>query len=248
MSQDPDVDEKMGSLLNAFPRTTGPARLRHTFQVTNRPDEGLIVFNDCRRLSTDEDPHGNLAALVAGVNRAVIEDLSKFAVHAGVVQLGETLVAFPASSGQGKTTLTAACLLTGFAYVSDEALVLDDNGVVVPYPKPLAMSTWACEMLDLASDGDETLMTGPGLGTTTGPGGATVSDIVLTSYGAQNETLIELPRSEGVAALISHSFNHYKDPERAFRLATSTAARAAVWKLEYDHPLPAAELLMDKLG
>lgn len=248
VSQDEALDTRMGSFLAPFTQTTGPARLRHTFQVTHRPEEGLRAFNDCRRLTSTDDFDQNLAALVAGMNHVVIEGLNRFAVHAGVVQIGERVVAFPAESGAGKTTLTAACLLSGFGYLSDEALILDDDGTVVPYPKPLALTPWSCETLGLATDHGETLLTATELDSSVGSGGTVVSDIVVAVHGATRETLVEMPRSRGVTTLLSHSFNHYKDPARAFRLATGTAAGARMWRLEHDHPMRAAELLREKLG
>src|SRR5512136_1043844 len=68
------------------------------------------------------------------------------AVHAGVVASAGAVVAFPGESGAGKSTITAACLVAGFDYVSDEALCIDvADGRVVAYPKPIALASsgWA---------------------------------------------------------------------------------------------------------
>lgn len=247
LSQDPVLDARLDPLLAPFARTDAAARLRHTFHVTDRPEEGLRAFNECRRLAAGDDPTVILSGLISGINRVVVEALTLFAVHSGVVQHGERVLAFPARTGEGKTTLTAACLLSGFDYISDEALVLDDDGNVVVYPKPLALTEWSCETLGLNGSRDETLFTAVELGAGIGSGGLGVTDIVISEYGSTGETLVELPHSQGVAALLSHSFNHYKDPERAFRLATSVADRARVWRLEYDDPLQAAKVLRETL-
>ena len=239
----------MSALLAPFDSTVRPARAKHTFQITNGYRQGLRAFNDCRAVGSSGSPSEVLNAVIASMNRILIEDFTWFAVHAGVVQLGDHIVAFPARSGEGKTTLTAACLISGFSYLSDEALVLNDDGGVVSYPKPLALSPWTCEVLDLAERADgERLFTADEIGARVGTGGGPVTDIVLARYGASTYSMKEIPRSTGVAVLLEHSFNHYKDPARAFKLATSTAAGARVWKLEYDNPMRAAELLSAQLS
>lgn len=239
----------MSTLLTPFDSTMRPARAKHTFQVTNGYRQGLRAFNDCKAVGSTGSPNEVLNAVMASMNRILIEDFTWFAVHAGVVQLSDRIVAFPARSGEGKTTLTAACLISGFSYLSDEALVLDDDGRVVSYPKPLALSPWTCEVLNLAERTDsERLFTADEIGGQVGTGGGPVTDIVLARYGSSTYSMREIPRSNAVAALLEHSFNHYKDPARAFKLATSAAAGARVWKLEYDHPMAAAELLSAQLA
>jgi hypothetical protein len=60
-------------------------------------------------------------------------------VHAGVVgHRGKTIV-LPGLSFAGKTTLVAALVRAGASYYSDEFAVLDDEGLVHPYAKPLSL-------------------------------------------------------------------------------------------------------------
>ncbi len=60
-------------------------------------------------------------------------------VHAGVVGLGESAILMPGGSFSGKTTLVAEFVRAGAIYYSDEYAVLDDHGLVHPYPKPLSL-------------------------------------------------------------------------------------------------------------
>ncbi len=60
-------------------------------------------------------------------------------VHAGVVGVGEHAIVLPGRSFAGKTTLVAALVQTGAEYWSDEYAVLDREGLVHPYPKPLSV-------------------------------------------------------------------------------------------------------------
>ena len=60
-------------------------------------------------------------------------------VHAGVVAHGGGALVLPGRSLAGKTTLVAALVAQGAAYLSDEFAVLDAEGAVHPYPKPLSL-------------------------------------------------------------------------------------------------------------
>lgn len=60
-------------------------------------------------------------------------------VHAGVVTLSDRAVLLPGASGSGKSTLVAALLRAGAGYYSDEFALLDPNGLVYPYRRPLGL-------------------------------------------------------------------------------------------------------------
>ncbi len=60
-------------------------------------------------------------------------------VHAGAVVWKGTALLLPGLSHAGKTTLVKALVEAGATYYSDEFAVLDDNGRVHPYARPLAV-------------------------------------------------------------------------------------------------------------
>jgi hypothetical protein len=60
-------------------------------------------------------------------------------IHAGVVAHEGRAIVIPGPSFCGKTTLVAELLRAGATYYSDEYAVLDDQGMVHPYPKPLSV-------------------------------------------------------------------------------------------------------------
>lgn len=186
--------------------------------------------------------------LVAVVNQAAVDHVADFAVHAAVLADEQRIVSFPAVSGGGKTTLAAAGVLGGFSYLSDEALVLDDEALVIPYPKPMALSRWSCNTLGLTATGEETLFTAGDLGGSTRTGPNPLTDLIIATYGSATPQLERMPSSQAVVELIDKSFNHYKNPARAFRLATQTAQQVRVWKMDYDDPRQAIELVARELG
>lgn len=60
-------------------------------------------------------------------------------VHAGAVGWHGRAIVIPGASLSGKTTLVSAFIRAGATYYSDEYAVLDTNGRVRPYPKPLSV-------------------------------------------------------------------------------------------------------------
>lgn len=193
--------------------------------------------------------------LVAEVNRQAIEATPSFAVHAGVVARGRAAVAFPGQSGAGKTTLTAACLLAGFDYASDEALCVGyETGLVSAYPKPLALSAAACVMLGLGDEQflptedpapEEVLLPPSALGAAIAADPLELAHIVITERRPGPPELAPLPAAEGMAALLGLSFNHYRRPTAAFTLASEAARKASTWILRLDDPMAAGRLLRD---
>ena len=104
----------------------------------------LLVYRDCQLIGNGSDWSAVIASLLTSLNRAAVDGCEVFAAHAGVVAAGEVAIALPAESGDGKSTLTGACLRAGFDYASDEAICVDlVSGAVMPYPKPLGLSEWS---------------------------------------------------------------------------------------------------------
>lgn len=60
-------------------------------------------------------------------------------VHAGVVGWQKQAILIPGRSFAGKTTLVKALVEAGATYYSDEFAVLDKDGRVHPYPRPLSI-------------------------------------------------------------------------------------------------------------
>jgi hypothetical protein len=102
-----------------------------------------------------------------GINRSraverVLHDLNLAAIshtrgsillHAGAVELEGRVVVIAGVSGQGKSTLTAALVRSGFSYVTDELVIIDPStGFVRPYLKPLDLGAESMKMLDLDLD------------------------------------------------------------------------------------------------
>ncbi len=66
-------------------------------------------------------------------------------VHAGVVAWKDRAILIPGRTHSGKTTLVKALVEAGATYYSDEFAVLDGDGRVHPYPRPLNVRPTAGE-------------------------------------------------------------------------------------------------------
>src|SRR5512144_1671386 len=71
-------------------------------------------------------------------------------VHAGVVGYAGRAIVIPGLSFSGKTTLVTELVRVGATYYSDEFAVLDDAGLVHPYPKPLSIRSGGISQVDHA--------------------------------------------------------------------------------------------------
>lgn len=195
--------------------------------------------------------------LVSEFNRLAAEQRRAFSVHAGVVAYGEVVVAFPARSGGGKSTLVAACVQAGFEYVSDEALLLDyETALVLPYEKPIQLDSQSLKLLhmetqSLGSTEDDTYVSAGVLG-----GRAVVQGtslrlrhvVVPRIEVGCTPSLTPLPRVQSVVALLEGAFNHYVAPERAFDLVHRLAEESQAWALSVGDPAETARLLKNELA
>lgn len=195
------------------------------------------------------DPeNGCLQAL----NATVLEQCRSFATHAGVVAFRGDAVAFPASSGTGKSTLTAACVQSGLDYVSDEALVASltegPDGAIRPYPRPLGLSPWSLSALGLTERirGPETALPPAAFGSSAA-GPVNLRHVVLLSRGESFDAR-EIPGATVAMELLRRSFNHHRDPARAFTVTTSWAHRCSGWQVTTCDPHETAAWVRNLLG
>jgi hypothetical protein len=142
-------------------------------------------------------------------------------VHAGVVGVEERAIVLPGRSFAGKTTLVAALVQAGAEYWSDEYAVLDADGLVHPYPKPLSMridDTRASEERPIES-----------LGGTAGDRPLPVAVIAFTSYrpGAA-WALRPCTAGEGTVKLLEHSVAARSRPEQVLAAVRRAASDAVI--------------------
>lgn len=252
-SDDDAVGPLVGELLGHF-GSRRAARAANTM-VIRQPDERrpqYSLFRDCKTVYRGDERQGAVVALLAELNRQAIESFDTFAAHAAVIEIGGNAVAMPAESGHGKTTLTAAALMSGCGYLSDEALCIDPQTQLVrPYPRPLLMSDRSRELLGIESvvvrSAEEGAVVPSQLGTVI-TDELPLEHVVFPEYGHDGATLEPVEAGAVMAELLKMSFNNYKDPRGAFELIAAVAGRVKGWRLTYGDPFEAATLMTAKLG
>lgn len=248
-SQDRDTAHEVDRLLQQFRVPGIAARGANTYSIVKDGDFRLL--RDCSR-RTSGSQASLVNNLVADLNRQAVGSYSGFASHAGVVGHGDRTLAFIGDSGSGKSTLVAACLTIGFTYGSDEALCLDyQSSAVVPYPKPIALDARAFGLLAIPAPtryegSSEAPITATDLDADLLGQGRKLTDLVIHIRQEGVSPVLEpIPASDGMAALLSRSFNHYVAPAAAFRISAEIASSAKSWSLAYDNPIEAAKALME---
>jgi hypothetical protein len=106
--------------------------------ATARP--ALTFYDGATRVIHSADREAVLDALDSTL-RIGVADLSptRLFVHAGVVAYRGEAILVAGGTLAGKTTLVRALLERGATYYSDDAALIDDDGRVHPFAKPLAV-------------------------------------------------------------------------------------------------------------
>lgn len=69
-------------------------------------------------------------------------------LHAAVLERASKAVILPGEPGAGKSTLTAALMLSGWRLLSDEMTMIDrDDGLVVPLARPVSLKNRSIEII-----------------------------------------------------------------------------------------------------
>lgn len=99
-----------------------------------------VAYYDALRFARSKDLKSMLKAFESELQILVADNAQRrIFVHAGVVGRKNQAVVMPGMSLSGKTTLVSKLVQAGAKYYSDEYAVLDENGLVHPFPRPLGI-------------------------------------------------------------------------------------------------------------
>ena len=113
-------------------------------------DEGtLCVESGDEFHGPEQRPNNALATLTTAVTRLSLDCEPEWLhLHCAGLELDGRGVLISASSGTGKTTLTAALVARGWTYISDESVAIEsDASCASGFAKPLMIKTGARELL-----------------------------------------------------------------------------------------------------
>jgi hypothetical protein len=110
------------------------------FTLSRDTDGTLGVFAEGQPIGTGLSAEVAVHVLDAQVRaRIALLAPSHIFVHAGAVALGDRALLLPGPNFSGKSALVAALVTAGATYYSDEYAVLDLQGLVHPYARPLSI-------------------------------------------------------------------------------------------------------------
>jgi hypothetical protein len=165
-----------------------------------------------------------LATLETEIRQSVAaEARGRVFVHAGVVGWRGRAIVVPGRSRSGKTTLVAELVKAGAEYYSDEFAVLDPDGRVHPFPKPLSVrGEGGCDLHARRQSAEE-------LGGVCGREPLSVGLVVLTSFrrGASWSPR-RLSAGKAVLEMLTHTVPARLRPEDSLAALGQAVEAAAV--------------------
>ena len=177
-----------------------------------------VVVGRSRRLEVVLDNYDtHLRTSMAELSRR------KLFVHAGVVAWKNRAILLPGRTLAGKTHLVAELVKAGATYFSDEYAVLDEDGFVHPFAKPLSMrpSKTAPQVETPVEE----------IGGVPGRKPVSVGMVVMSQFeeGAGWRPK-RLTTGQGVLELLDNTFSVPQSPEHAIRILGRVASGATVLK------------------
>src|SRR5215210_129987 len=207
----PDLLARAESFLPLGWRPCPPRPDQYRLGIIEEPGNGYLLYKGPTCISEGHGLEYSLTMFegqVRGHVAALAPD--RTFVHAGAVEHEGRAIIFPGYSFAGKTTLTEACVRAGATYYSDEYAVLDSEGLVHPYPKPLSIRS-----------GDEALQADHPVESLNGVAGVhaiPLALVVITCYvpGADWAPR-QLSAGEAALAVLSHTVTARTRPDEAIR-------------------------------
>ena len=163
-------------------------------------------------------------------------------VHAGVVGWQNRAILIPGKSFVGKTTLVAELVKAGATYYSDEFAVLDSQGMVHPFHKPLSLR-------EPGGDGKQTKIEVEELGGHAGSEPLPVGLVLASEYKPGGRWRPrQLPPGQGALVLLANTVPARRSPERVLDTLRQVVAAAPVLKGKRGEATEAARRILDTLG
>jgi hypothetical protein len=163
-------------------------------------------------------------------------------IHAGVVAHRGRALLLPGRSLAGKTTLVAALVAQGAEYLSDEFAVLDGDGMVHPYLKPLSLRVKPGSLAQWDTPVER-------FGGVAADGAFRAAVIAITRYerGAQWRPAVR-SSANGALALLSNAVPARERPGQTLAAVRQASAEAIVLEGTRGEAIPTAKDLLEKVG
>lgn len=215
--------------------------VQHRLGIMLESDGTYSVYNGDTRVSEGQGCELSLIVLEGQIRGYVALNAPHMTfVHAGAVAHEGRGMIFPGHSFAGKTTLVAALVRAGAMYYSDEFAVIDEDGLIHPYAKPLSLrdgtglSQSDCDVAEL--------------GGVAGSEPVPLGLVLVTSYRPGTRWTPErLARGEAALALLANTVPVRSRPQAAMRAVTRALDGAVALRGERGDASEIAEELLESI-
>lgn len=197
----------------------------HTYSVVRDRRGELVLFINGKKITSGGPLDRFLRFFNSLVRITVAEHAqSRVFVHAGVVASKGGAILIPARSFQGKSTLVKELVGLGAVYYSDEYAIIDQKGLVHPFPRAISLRMGSEKMVLKEFAPSE-------IGVVARDGPIGIRGVLFTEYkkGA-NWNPVFLSTGQGVLEIIRHTIPFRRDPEFALKVLNTALNRAIILK------------------
>jgi hypothetical protein len=236
-----ELEAQVREILPPGWRATDPAGVMAIFSLERvEPDVYNVTIN--RRIAIEHASLGVALGLIDADIRMLIATSTPdwIFVHAGVVALRGRALVIPGESFSGKTTLVRALVEMGATYYSDEYAVLDEEGMVHPYPRRLSIRS-----ADGSSTAEHRVQE---LGGVAGEARAIVDTVAVTRYrpGADWRPST-ISAGEGTVAVLANTVPAQRRPGESLRAVARALRDSCVLVGDRGEASEAAQALFARL-
>lgn len=226
---DPELLEDIESLLPAtLPGNVGAASKSFEpdfeFRIDQLPNGRYRLYKNGKIVPADDKIREHLIDFSLNQLRLTVAEnaVDKVFVHAGAVGWRGQGILLPAKSFQGKTTLVAELVKNGATYFSDEYAVLDDEGRLHPFAKPLSLRK-------PGGDHAQTEIPVSAFGGEAATGALPVGWVIFTEYEKGGRWEAErLSTGRGLLELLRHTLPVRRDPGFAMQVLNKCLNHAII--------------------
>lgn len=198
---------------------------RERFIIGKNKEHEYVFYRGRRKISATGNRLHFLRYLESMVRITIAEKAKDVVfVHAGVIAWNGVAIVIPARSHAGKTTLVAELVRLGAEYYSDEYAVLDAEGFVHPYLKPLSMRR--------PGENEQTDTSVEEIGGIEGRERRSVGLVLVTSFEQDARwDPVRLTAGMGVIEMLPHAIPASFNPEFTLNVLNKIANRAIILKI-----------------
>ncbi len=224
--QKADIVERLkGVLPIEFKFLKDKKKIRHTLTIKSTKKGKFELLKGDEKVVRDSEEETLLDRLDSQVRITLAEFAVGYVfVHSGVVAWENKAIMIPASSFKGKTTLVSELVKQGAKYYSDEYAILDKDGLVHPFAKPLSMR-------EKNGGGEQTDRPVEDFGGQSGVCPLPVGMVLVTEFKSRSRWKPEvLSSGQGVLEIISHTVPIRNSPEKSLNILNKVVENAVVVK------------------